>query len=71
MWIGNAREASLKLSLESMFVSNSKVIICNKLQKKYEIVASRGTGSIKTLVIFVVGKKKKVLGIGQILLEGE
>ena len=69
--MGNTREASLKLSLESMFVSNSKVIICNKLQKKYEIVASRRTGSIKTLVIFVVGKKKKVLGIGQILLEGE
>ena len=69
--MGKYREASLKLSLESMFVSNSKVIICNKLQKIYEIVASRGTGSIKTLVIFVVGKKKKVFGIGQILLEGE
>ena len=69
--MGNTREASLKLSLESMFVSNSKVIICNKLQKKYEIVTSRGIGSIKILVIFVVGKKKKVMGIGQILLEGE
>ena len=69
--MGNTREASLKLSLESMFVSNRKVIICNKLQKKYEIVASRGTGSIKTLVIFVVGKKKKGLGINEILLEGE